>query len=55
MLWQLLLWRLLPSNASSGVVVAPVKGKVAPAEPRQVGFAAPFTFPSRLRSPYTAC
>lgn len=55
MLWQHLLWRLLPSNASSGVVVAPVKGKVAPAEPRQVGFAAPFTFPSRLRSPYTAC
>jgi hypothetical protein len=45
MLWQLLLWRLLPSNASSGVVLAPAKGQVAPAGQRQARFAAPFAAP----------
>lgn len=54
MLWQLLLWRLLPSNASSGVVLAPAKGQVAPAGQRQARFAAPFAFLSRLHSLFTA-
>lgn len=55
MLWQLLLWRLLPSNASSGVVVAPAKGQVAPAGQRQARFAGPFAFLSHLPWPFTAC
>lgn len=54
MLWQLLLWRLLPSNASSGVVLAPAKGQVAPAGQRQARFAAPVAFLSHLPWSFTA-